>query len=87
MGGRKRQTAAAGSDLRRSAAGAGQATMPRRRQAWAKTTNIRLSQEQWLWLRRKALARAMKTGERADASELMRDLIDRAMMLDRRTNR
>ena len=87
MGGRKRQTAARASGLRRSAAGTGQATKPQRRETWAKTTNIRLSQEQWLWLRRKALARAMKTGERADASELMRELIERAMRQDRRRNR
>jgi hypothetical protein len=48
-------------------------------QTWVVTT-IRVTQAEWRWLRRLALDRALKRGGgRADASEIIRELVDRAM--------
>ncbi len=48
-------------------------------QTWIVTT-IRVTQAEWRWLRRLALDRALKRGGgRADASEIIRELVDQAM--------
>ena len=51
---------------------------------WAVTT-IRLTREQWRWLREQATARALAHDTRADASEILRELIDRAMAAREKT--
>lgn len=50
-----------------------------RNQAGHRVTTVRLSAEQWAWLRDGAHARAMESGGKADASELIRELVDAAM--------
>jgi hypothetical protein len=48
-------------------------------QTWIVTT-IRVTQAEWRWLRRLALDRALRRGGgRADASEIIRELVDQAM--------
>jgi hypothetical protein len=42
-------------------------------------TTIRFASPQWQWLRRRALDRALESGTRADASELVRELVADAM--------
>jgi hypothetical protein len=42
-------------------------------------TTIRLEQRQWRWLREEALRRAFDGGGKADASVVVRELVDRAM--------
>jgi hypothetical protein len=42
-------------------------------------TTIRLEQRQWRWLREEALRRALQEGGKADASVIVRELIDRAI--------
>ena len=41
--------------------------------------------DQWQWLRRQALGRAMESGTAADASEILRELVAAAMTKDRGT--
>lgn len=50
-----------------------------RNQAGFKVTTIRFSPEQWVWLRDGAHARALESGAKADASEIVRELVDAAM--------
>lgn len=50
-----------------------------RNQAGHKVTTVRLSAEQWTWLRDGAHARALASGSKADASEILRELVDAAM--------
>lgn len=50
-----------------------------RNQAGHKVTTVRLSAEQWTWLREGAYARALESGSKADASEILRELVDAAM--------
>jgi hypothetical protein len=48
-------------------------------ETWIVTT-IRVTRPEWRWLRRLALDRALKRGGgRADASEVIRELVDQAM--------
>jgi hypothetical protein len=48
-------------------------------QSGYKVTTIRVSPDQWRWLRKKALDRAMESGAKADASEIVRELVAAAM--------
>ena len=48
-------------------------------QAGYKVTTIRFSPDQWRWLRKKALGRALESGAKADASEIVRELVAEAM--------
>ncbi len=42
-------------------------------------TRIRFTKDQWAWLRRQALERALESGAKADASEIVRELVAAAM--------
>lgn len=42
-------------------------------------TTIRFAKDQWAWLRRQALERALESGAKADASEIVRELVAAAM--------
>jgi hypothetical protein len=44
-----------------------------------KVTTIRFTDQQWAWLRRQALERALESGAKADASEIVRELVAAAM--------
>src|SRR5258708_1911501 len=44
-----------------------------------KVTTIRFADAQWAWLRRLALERALESGAKADASEIVRELVAEAM--------
>lgn len=44
-----------------------------------KVTTIRFTDKQWQWLRRQALERALESGAKADASEIVRELVAAAM--------
>jgi hypothetical protein len=44
-----------------------------------KVTTIRFTDPQWQWLRRQALERAIESGAKADASEIIRELVAAAM--------
>ena len=44
-----------------------------------KVTTIRFADDQWAWLRRQALERAIESGAKADASEIVRELVAAAM--------
>lgn len=48
-------------------------------QAGHKVTTLRLTPDQWRWLRKKALGRALESGAKADASEIVRELVAEAM--------
>ena len=50
-----------------------------RNQAGHKVTTVRFTPEQWTWLRDAAHARAVESGGKADASEIVRALVDAAM--------
>ena len=50
-----------------------------RNQAGYKVTTIRFHPDHWRWLRTQALSRALKSGAKADASEIVRELVDAAM--------
>ena len=44
-----------------------------------KVTTIRFTESQWTWLRRLALDRSIASGTKADASEIVRELVAAAM--------
>jgi hypothetical protein len=44
-----------------------------------KVTTIRFTDAQWAWLRREAFERSMTSGTKADASEIIRELVAAAM--------
>jgi hypothetical protein len=44
-----------------------------------KVTTIRMTPKQWIWLRQEAHKRALASGTMADASEIVRELIAKAM--------
>lgn len=44
-----------------------------------KVTTVRLEESQWRWLRDQAHRRALERGTRADASEIVRELVAAAM--------
>jgi len=48
-------------------------------QAGYKVTTLRLAPNQWKWLRQMAHARALESGAKADASEIVRELVAEAM--------
>ena len=52
---------------------------PKPREVPFVVTTIRLEQRQWRWLREEALRRALDGGGKADASVVVRELVDRAM--------
>ena len=47
-------------------------------ETWA-VTSLRLRADQWRWLKTQALARALESGTKADASAIVRELLDKAM--------
>ena len=49
-----------------------------------KVTTIRFTDPQWAWLRRQALERALKSGTKADASAIVRELVAAAMQKNAR---
>ena len=50
-----------------------------RNQAGHKVTTVRFTPEQWAWLRDSAHKRAIESGGKADASEILRELVDAAI--------
>ncbi len=48
-------------------------------QAGYKVTTIRFTLEHWRWLREQAVSRSLDSGARADASEIVRELVAAAM--------
>lgn len=80
---------AAAKAIRRTGADALAATVSPKGPAWQrgagfnqagyKVTTIRFSPDQWRWLRKKALGRALESGAKADASEIVRELVAEAM--------
>ena len=50
-----------------------------RNQAGYKVTTIRFAEDQWKWLRQQALTRSLESGAKADASEIVRELVAGAM--------
>ncbi len=55
------------------------ASKGRRTPAGYRVTTIRFGADQWAWLRRLALERALESGAKADASEIVRELVAAAM--------
>jgi hypothetical protein len=58
------------------------AAPPRRRSpgpAGTRITTVRFAEDQWVWLRRQALERSVESGAKADASEIVRELVAAAM--------
>jgi hypothetical protein len=49
-----------------------------------KVTTIRFADPQWAWLRRAALERSLESGTKADASEIVRELVAAAMTRDKK---
>jgi hypothetical protein len=47
-----------------------------------KVTTIRFTDQQWAWLRRQALERALESGAKADASEVVREIMAAAIAKD-----
>jgi hypothetical protein len=71
-----------GADALAAATGPAPAAPPRRRPpgpAGTRITTIRLAEDQWVWLRRQALERSLESGAKADASEIVRELVAAAM--------
>lgn len=65
-----------------AAAMAGGTTTPRAKRTTPegyKVTTIRFTDPQWQWLRRQAVERAIESGAKADASEIVRELVAAAM--------
>jgi hypothetical protein len=54
-----------------------------RNQSGYMVTTFRVTPDQWRWLRKKALGRALESGAKADASEIVRELLVEAMKHDK----